>query len=49
MSSNSDICLLLYVIKLADWLKHCDLAGSVISSVSLSLSVNILVGRLKAL
>ena len=28
MSSRFDICLLLYVIRLAGWLKHCNLSLS---------------------
>ena len=28
MSSRFDICLLLYVIRLAGWLKHCNLSPS---------------------
>ena len=34
MSSRFDVCLLLYVIRLAGWLKHCNL------SLSLSLSLS---------
>ena len=28
MSSRFDVCLLLYVIRLAGWLKHCNLSLS---------------------
>ena len=37
MSSGFDFCLLLYVIRLAGWLKHCSLS---LSSVSLSFSLS---------
>ena len=32
MSSRFDICLLLYVIRLAGWLKHCNLSLSLTGS-----------------
>ena len=37
MFSTFDLCLLLYVIRLAGWLKHCNLSLS-LSNLSLSLS-----------
>ena len=39
MFSTFDLCLLLYVIRLAGWLKHCNLSLS-LSNLSLSLSLS---------
>ncbi len=32
MFSTFDLCLLLYVIRLAGWLKHCDLSLSLMET-----------------
>ena len=41
MFSTFDLCLLLYVIRLAGWLKHCNLSLSLSLSLSLCFSVGL--------